>query len=109
MTSTEERNMSGKIEGLRIGGEDPKVLQLSDGSVLELDPENGHGVGSWTLVGDEGSARNLSVDEAAALAGDEFEPYVRVRTRAEVEWLRVVAESYANRAEQLSRELEQAA
>jgi hypothetical protein len=108
MRSSKEEEMSGNIEGLRVGGDEPKVLQLSDGSVLELDSENGHGVGSWTLVGDEGLPGTLSVAEAAALAGEEFEPYVHVRTRAEVEWLRVVAESYARRADQLSRELDAA-
>jgi hypothetical protein len=100
--------MSGNIQGIRVGGEEPKVLQLSDGSVLELDPENGHG-GSWTRVGDDGIEWPISVDEAAALAGDDFAPYVHVRTRAEVEWMRVVAESYANRAEKLSTELRNAA
>lgn len=101
--------MSGKIQGLRVGGEDPKVLQLSDGSVLELDVENANGGGSWTLVGDEEGPDAVSVAEAVALAGEDFAPYVRVRTRSEVEWLRVVAESYADRAEKLSSELENAA
>jgi hypothetical protein len=36
-------------------------------------------------------------------------PYVRVRTRSEVEWLREVASWYARRAEQLSGELDAAA
>jgi hypothetical protein len=108
MRSIEEEEMSGKIQGLRIGGEEPKVLQLSDGSVLELDAENGSG-GRWTQVGDDGLPRALSVEEAEMLAGEAFKPYVQVRTRAEVEWMRVVAESYASRADELSRELERAA
>jgi hypothetical protein len=99
--------MSGTIQGLRVGGEDPKVLQLSDGSILQLDADGATPEG-WRLVGDDDRPGTVSVGEAVALAGEEFEPYVRVRTRSEVEWLRVVAEWYGAKAERLSRELEAA-
>ncbi len=98
------------VRGVQVSGEDPKVLLLSDGSALFLDadPEDGHG-GDWILAGPDGLGRDqVSVAEAFALAGDEFARYVRVRTRAEVEWLRSVAEWCGERAELLTGDLETA-
>jgi hypothetical protein len=42
------------------------------------------------------------------LAGDEFDHYVRVRTRAEAEWLRAVSDWYRDQADRLQRELQDA-
>jgi hypothetical protein len=48
------------------------------------------------------------VSEAADLAGEEYAPYVAVRTRAEAEWLRSVSEWYRDQADRLQRELREA-
>jgi hypothetical protein len=100
------------IHGVEVRGEHPRILVLNDGSVLSLDanPDHGHG-GDWVLAGPDGSVRDdhLSVAEALALAGDEFAGYVRVRTRAEAEWLRTVAEWCGQRADLLAGELENGA
>jgi hypothetical protein len=48
---------------------------------------------------------SVSVAEALDLAGDEFADYVEVRTRAEVEWLRAVADWYRQRADRLQSQL----
>jgi hypothetical protein len=98
------------IHGVEVRGEHPRVLVLSDGSALSLDADNGRG-GDWTLADPDGSVRedHLSVAEALALAGDEFAGYVRVRTRAEAEWLRTVAQWCGQRADLLAGELDNGA
>lgn len=99
------------IRGIEIRGQDPKFLLLSDGSALTLDPEGGPGRGAdWTLVApDGGTARTgLSVADALGLAGEEFTGYVTVRTRAEVEWLRSVAEWCRDEAQLLADDLDHA-
>ena len=50
----------------------------------------------------------MSVSDAIALAGDEYAGYVTVRTRAEVEWLRTVADWYRQQADRLQGELAEA-
>jgi hypothetical protein len=97
-----------EIHGIEIRGENPQFLLLSDGSALTLDPEGASGRGAdWKLVAPDGQEHNgLSVTDAIGLAGKEFSGYVAVRTRAEVEWLRTVAEWYRDEAEALSRDLD---
>lgn len=94
-------------KGVRVGGHEPQALLLSDGTRLALEDEVGPGGRSdWTLVGDDGQSGNdVSVGDAIGIAGDEHADYVKVRTRAEVEWLRVVAEWFDAQAERLDREL----
>jgi hypothetical protein len=94
--------------GVQIGGREPKALLLSDGTRLSLEEDIGPGGrADWTLVGDEGAdgAEELSVGEAVRLAGEEYADYVRIRTRAEVAWLRLVSEWFDDQAERLDREL----
>jgi hypothetical protein len=93
------------LRGVWTRGDAPKELVLSDGSRLVLRPaEDGRVV--WeraeTRNGDDGV---LSVPEAMKLAGTEFTGYVAVRTRAETEWLRAIAEWCNTEAGRLEREL----
>jgi hypothetical protein len=100
--------METKTHGVRIGGREPKALLLSDGTRLSLEEDIGPGGrADWTLVGDEAAdgAEDLSVAEAMRLAGDDYAEYVRVRTRSEVAWLRLVAEWFDDQAKRLDREL----
>lgn len=96
------------VQGVQVGGREPKALLLSDGTRLSLEDDTGPGGrADWTVVGDDdGAAVNgMSVADAVRIAGDEHADYVRVRTRAEVAWLRVVAEWFDDEAERLDREL----
>ena len=99
--------MEKEPQGVQVGGRDPKALLLSDGTRLALEDEAGPGGRSdWTLVGQDGhDGSGLTVREAMRLAGDDHAEYVRVRTRAEVAWLRVVAEWFEQLADRLDREL----
>ena len=93
--------------GVQVGGREPKALLMSDGTRLALEEEAGPGGrADWTLVGDDGTETDgISVADAMRLAGDEHADYVRVRTRSEVAWLRIVAEWFDEQAERLDREL----
>jgi hypothetical protein len=94
--------------GVKVGGREPKALLLSDGTRLSLEEDIGPGGrADWTLVGDDGAdgAEDLSVAEAVRLAGEEYADYVRIRTRTEVAWLRLVSEWFDDQAERLDREL----
>ena len=104
--STEDE-MSRQVEPVQVGGREPKALLLSDGSRLALEDEAGPGGRSdWTLVGENGhDGPGLSVGEALRIAGEDHAEYVRVRTRAEVAWLRTVAEWFEQQAERLDRDL----
>lgn len=95
------------ISGVKVGGRNPKALLLSDGTRLALeDAENASGRSEWTRVGESnGNAEEISVAEAMRLAGDDHAAYITVRTRAEVEWLNLVAEWYREQAEELSDDL----
>ena len=99
--------MKQDTQGVRLGGRAPKALLLSDGTRLALEDEAGPGGRSdWTRVGDDGGdGPGITVSEAIGLAGEDHAEYVRVRTRAEVAWLRVVAEWFEQQAERLDREL----
>jgi hypothetical protein len=91
------------VRGVKVGGRQPKALLLNDGSRLSLEDGDSAGRAEWTRVGDE--AEEISVAEAIRLAGDDHAGYVTTRTRAEVEWLRLVADWYREQAERLSVDL----
>jgi hypothetical protein len=92
-----------QVRGSALRGDEPQRLELSDGSRLMLDGECGEDRTEWRRLGRRHS--NLSVSEAVDLAGDEYTDYVEVRTRAEVEWLRAVADWYRQQADRLQGQL----
>jgi hypothetical protein len=91
------------IQGIRVAGRQPKSLMLNDGTRLALEEQHSGGRAEWTRVGDD--AEEISVAEAIELAGDDHAGYVTTRTRAEVEWLRLVAEWYRDQADRLAVDL----
>ena len=91
--------------GVQIGGREPKALLLSDGTRLCLEDEGPGGRADWTLIGDDGDGEGLTVADAVRLAGEEYEEYVRIRTRSEVAWLRLVSEWFDEQADRLDRDL----
>ena len=95
------------MRGIQVGGREPKALLLSDGTRLSLEEDTGpRGRADWTLVGDDGEAAGeLSVTDAIRIAGDQHADYVRIRTRSEVAWLRLVSEWFEQEAERLDLEL----
>jgi hypothetical protein len=95
------------VQGVQVGGREPKALLLSDGTRLCLEDDGPGGRADWAVVGDDdgAAAHGLSVADAMRLAGEEHADYVRIRTRSEVAWLRVVAEWFDGEAERLDREL----
>jgi len=98
------------VQGVQVGGREPKALLLSDGTRLSLEEDGPGGRADWALVGDDDDqGHNLTVSDALRLAGENHADYVRVRTRSEVAWLRVVAEWFDHEAERLDRELTAAA
>jgi hypothetical protein len=98
------------IQGVQVGGREPKALLLSDGSRLALEDEGPGGRADWTLLGDDGATdRELSVADAMRIAGDGHADYVRIRTRSEVAWLRLVSEWFDQEARRLDGELASAA
>jgi hypothetical protein len=94
------------VQGLQVGGREPKALLLSDGSRLALEDDGPGGRADWMLLGDDGAEdRELSVADAMRIAGEQHADYVRVRTRSEVAWLRVVSEWFEEEARRLDAEL----
>jgi hypothetical protein len=96
------------VQGIEVLGSEPKELKLSDGSRLRLETEPiQRGRVEWTRAGDgqQSDEEPLSVHEAIDLAGSDFASYVAVRTRAEAEWMRTVAEWYREQADALGSEL----
>jgi hypothetical protein len=95
------------VQGVQVGGREPKALLLNDGTRLSLEDDGPGGRADWTVVGDDDGAagHSLSVADAVRIAGEEHADYVRIRTRSEVAWLRVVAEWFDGEAERLDREL----
>jgi hypothetical protein len=94
------------VQGVQVGGREPKALLLNDGTRLSLEEDGPGGRADWTRVGDDGEhGHNLTVGDALRLAGKDHADYVRVRTRSEVAWLRVVSEWFDREAERLDREL----
>ncbi len=96
-----------EICGVWTRGADPKELVLSDGSRLLL--ESGmasDGEVAWRRTdGRDETQGNVSVPEAVELAGDAYAGYVAVRTRAEAEWLKAIAEWCGQEASRLERGL----
>jgi hypothetical protein len=93
------------VQGLQVGGREPKALLMSDGTRLALEDEGPGGRADWMLLGDGSEDRELSVADAIRVAGDEHADYVRIRTRSEVAWLRVVSEWFEQEARRLDGEL----
>jgi hypothetical protein len=78
---------------------------MSDGSRLALEEDGPGGRADWMLLGDDGGDRELSVAEAMRIAGEQHADYVRIRTRSEVAWLRLVSEWFEDEARRLDGEL----
>jgi hypothetical protein len=94
------------VQGVQVGGREPKALLLSDGSRLALEEEGPGGRADWMLLGDRDDVdRDLSVAEAIQIAGNRHADYVRIRTRSEVAWLRLVSEWFEEQARRLDSEL----
>jgi hypothetical protein len=94
------------VQGLQVGGREPKALLMSDGSRLALEDDGPGGRADWMLLGDDGAGeRELSVADAIRVAGDQHADYVRIRTRSEVAWLRLVSEWFDQEARRLDGEL----
>jgi hypothetical protein len=94
------------VQGLQVGGREPKALLMSDGSRLALEDDGPGGRADWMLLGDDGAAEDeLSVAEAIRVAGEQHADYVRIRTRSEVAWLRLVSEWFEKEARRLDGEL----
>ena len=74
------------VQGVQVGGREPKALLMSDGSRLALEDEGPGGRADWMLLGDDAD-------------------YVRIRTRSEVAWLRLVSEWFEHEARRLDGEL----
>lgn len=104
------------IRGIEIDGTEPKELVLSDGTRLCLESEAiERGRVEWRRCADGaianadgGMGEPVSLRDAMGLAGDQYSGYVAVRTRAEVEWMRTVADWYREQADLLSQELDTA-
>ena len=96
-----------EIRGVWTRGAEPKELVLSDGSRLLLESElSGDGEVAWRRTdGRDETGGPVSVPEARSLAGEDYEGYVTVRTRAEAEWLRAIAEWCRVEASRLERGL----
>lgn len=95
-----------RLQGLQVGGREPKALLMTDGTRLALEDEGPGGRADWMLLGDDGaSERELSVADAIRVAGDQHADYVRIRTRSEVAWLRLVSEWFDREARRLDGEL----
>jgi hypothetical protein len=94
------------VHGVQVGGREPKALLLTDGTRLALEDEGPGGRADWMLLGDDD--RELSVAEAIRIAGDQHADYVRIRTRSEVAWLRLVSEWFEQEARRLDGELTEA-
>jgi hypothetical protein len=94
------------VQGLQVGGREPKALLMSDGTRLALEDDGPRGRADWTLLGGAGGEdRDLSVADAVRVAGDQHADYVRIRTRSEVAWLRLVSEWFEQEARRLDGEL----
>jgi hypothetical protein len=95
-----------RVRGLQVGGREPKALLLTDGSRLALEDDGPGGRADWMLLGDGGADdRELTVADAIRIAGEQHAEYVRIRTRSEVAWLRLVSEWFEQEARRLDSEL----
>jgi len=102
--------MEANVRGLQVSGREPKALLLTDGTRLALEDEGPGGRADWMLLGDDGVGdRELSVADAIRIAGERHADYVRIRTRSEVAWLRLVSEWFEQEARRLDEDLRLAA
>ena len=100
-----------QVRGTTLRGDEPKRLELSDGSRLLLDGSASQDRVGWRRIGRrDGSVHHqgISVADAKSLAGDDYAGYIATRTRAEAEWLRAVGDWYRDEANRLQRELAEA-
>ena len=94
------------VQGVQVGGREPKALLLSDGTRLALEDEGPDGRADWMLLGEDGAGdRDLSVADAIRIAGDRHADYVRIRTRSEIAWLHLVSEWFEQEARRLDSDL----
>jgi hypothetical protein len=92
------------VRGAWVRGEAPQELVLTDGSRLRLEPAD-EGRARWRRADEvAGEVEVISTGDAAELAGD-HSGYVRIRTRAEAEWLRAVSDWCRAEAGRLESEL----
>jgi hypothetical protein len=97
------------VQGVQVGGREPKALLLSDGTRLALEDEGPGGRADWMLLGEDGAGdRDLSVADAIQIAGDRHADYVRIRTRSEIAWLHLVSEWFEQEARRLDSDLTEA-
>ena len=97
------------VEGVQVGGREPKALLMSDGTRLALEDEGPGGRADWMLLGEDGAGdRDLSVADAIRIAGDRHADYVRIRTRSEIAWLHLVSEWFEQEARRLDSDLTEA-
>ena len=97
------------VEGVQVGGREPKALLLSDGTRLALEDEGPGGRADWMLLGEDGAGdRDQSVADAIRIAGDRHADYVRIRTRSEIAWLHLVSEWFEQEARRLDSDLTEA-
>ena len=97
------------VEGVQVGGREPKALLMSDGTRLALEDEGPGGRADWMLLGEDGAGdRDLSVADAIRIAGDRHADYVRIRTRSEIAWLHLVSEWFEEEARRLDSDLSEA-
>jgi hypothetical protein len=97
-----------RVRGTALRGDEPKRLELSDGSRLLLDGSAHHDRVEWRRIGARDASiphDSVSVREARHLAGEEYTGYVETRTRAEAAWLRAMADWYLEQADRLQYEL----
>jgi hypothetical protein len=92
--------------GIHIGSIDGEAVTLGDGTRLELDGEAARGSVDWLRKGNEAPTEELTVVEALGAAGAHHEAEILVRTRAQVEWLRLTARWFGEQADRLHGELE---
>ena len=94
------------VQGVQVGGREPKALLLSDGTRLALEDEGPGGRADWMLLGEDGAGdRDLSVADAIRIAGHRHADYVRIRTRSEIAWLHLVSEWFEQEARRLDSDL----
>ena len=98
--------MGEKERGIHIDSIDGEAVGLGDGTRLELDGEAARGTVDWLRKGGEAPTEELTVAQAVGAAGAEHGAEVMVRTRAQVEWLRLAARWCGEQADRLHGELE---
>ena len=87
------------VQGLQVGGREPKALLMSDGTRLALEDDGPGGRADWMLLGDDGAGDASSASPTrSGSPATQHADYVRIRTRSEVAWLRLVSEWFEQEA-----------